>query len=325
MKSASNGSLEDANSNVTWSSSLVLALGVPQVLVNLISIICNAVVVFGIATVEQRRRPIIVLFRSLALSDLLTGCSSLYVALLFISNPDNSIHGSQELLVAYSIFTVSILSTVYNLISIGVERYLTVADCLRERGRLSEQHIWLAAGSSWILASLLGMLPLMGWNCLGKEAAASRLYGPFCIDYLIFIAAPNFAVASLCLLLTYVAIIVILRRQSSTVAAHAHSTSCYKVAEARVTKTSAFIWVTTLISYAPFFGGVLWDVLDHSPAEDIRIGVYIFRNCTAIMITANSLVNPIIYTHKQRGLGCSMSSLKGCLQRKTRERTVANP
>ncbi|XP_078082047.1 sphingosine 1-phosphate receptor 2-like [Mustelus asterias] len=326
MNRVSNGSLGHPNNSVTWSSSLVLSLAIPQLVINVISIICNSAVILAIVSARHQHKPIFILFGSLALSDLLSSSSSFWIALLFLAEPEDTVYGSPELLHAYAILAISILSTVYNLMSIGVERYLTVADCLRPRYRISHCQTWLAAGASWFLAGIFGGLPLMGWNCLGKgDGASSALYRPLCLDYLIFITIPNCVVTFSCLMFTYIAIIVILKRQKCIIATQGHDSNSYRLAEAHVAKISVTIWVMTVVSYAPFFSGVLWDAFDHSPLRDLHIHIYVFRNFTAIMITLNSLVNPIVYTHKLKGLGNAIGSCRCPFNNKVHIQTANNP
>nr|XP_009932848.1 PREDICTED: zinc finger HIT domain-containing protein 3 [Opisthocomus hoazin] len=149
----------------------------------------------------------------------------------------------------------------------------------------------------------------MGWNCLHTEKNLSVLYSPFCIDYLIFIAIPNVAVAFVIPLFTYLGIIIILRRRKLRMKACGQATGTYKSAETQVARTSIFIWLLALISYAPFFAGVLFDATTHQCHADLYPGVYVFRNCTAMLITMNCLGNPIIYTLKGES-----EELRGLLQ-----------
>ncbi|XP_059827474.1 lysophosphatidic acid receptor 1-A-like [Hypanus sabinus] len=317
-----NGSVGHGNSSVTWSYWLVLSLGIPQLGINLISIVCNCLVILSNISPKHPNKPIFILFRSLALSDLLSSISSFWIALLFIYNPENTIYGSRELLHPYAILAISILSAVYNLIGIGVERYLTLSNGLRPRCRIFHYQPRTMAMISWLLAAIFGGLPLMGWNCLHDDEKSSALYRPLCIDYLVFITIPNGVITFACLFFTYVSIIIILRRQKCIITAQGHVSNRSRVAEAHVTRTSIIIWIMTVVSYAPFFSGVLWDALDHSQHGDLQIHIFIFRNFTAIMITLNSLSNPMVYSQKLKGLRNTISSFKSSLGKRIHVRTV---
>ncbi|XP_006138779.2 lysophosphatidic acid receptor 1-B-like [Pelodiscus sinensis] len=298
------------SSSEIWSSHLVLALGIPQLIINIISVIFNCAVIIIILSTKDLHKPIFILFCNLAFSDLLTSSSGFWIAMLFITNPESTIFGSKDILIAYAFYTVSILSTIYNLVSIGIERYLAVAGSLKLRYRVSRNQTLAAALINWALAFFLGCMPLVGWNCLHNQENLSALYSPFCVDYLIFITIPNCVVAFLLPLFTYLRIIVILRKQKFTLGACGQVNGTYKSAEVQVARTSIFIWLLALVSYAPFFAGVVFDAAHSLCPADLYPSVYVFRNCTAMLITMNSLGNPIVYTLQVKTLGNKLKFLK---------------
>ncbi|NWI55721.1 LPAR3 protein, partial [Calyptomena viridis] len=259
---------------------------------------------------KDLHKPISILFCNLAVSDLFTCFSGFWIAMLFLTNPDITIFGSKDMLAPYALYTTSILSTIYNLVSIGVERYLAVAESMRTRFRVARSHSIAVVFINWALAFFLGCLPLMGWNCLHTEKSISVLYSPFCVNYLIFITSPNFVVAFTVPLFTYLRIIIILRKRKLSMKACGQAIGTYKSAEIQVARTSTFIWLLALISYAPFFAGVIFDATNQRCHIDLYPGVYIFRNCTAMLITINCLGNPIIYTLKLKTLGAKLKALK---------------
>ncbi|NXL91969.1 LPAR1 protein, partial [Alectura lathami] len=259
---------------------------------------------------KDLHKPISILFCNLAFSDLFTSFSGFWISVLFITKPDSTIFGSKDMLAPYALYTTSILSTIYNLVSIGTERYLAVAESIRTRFRVARSHSIALVLINWVLAFLFGCLPLMGWNCLHKEKNLSVLYSPFCVDYLIFITIPNVVAAFIVPLFTYLRIIMILRRRKLRMKACGQATGTYKSAEIQVARTSIFIWLLALVSYAPFLAGVIFDATNHQCPLDLYPSVYIFRNCTAVLITMNCLGNPIIYTLKVKNLGARLKSLK---------------
>ncbi|CAH2222162.1 lysophosphatidic acid receptor 1-like [Pelobates cultripes] len=298
MGSLVNCSTEELNGSDIWNPHIVLALGIPQMITNLVAAAFNCTVIFTISFSKDLNHPIFLLFCNLAVSDLLVSVSGFWISLCFIGQPDSTIFGSRSILVAYVAYAVSILSTVYNLVSIGIERYLTVSGRTRLRCRASRNQVFSAIFINWTLAIILGSLPLMGWDCLKKDGFKSTLYGPFCIDYLAFITIPNCMVALVLPLTSYIGIIIKVRKQKLCMQAHGQHHSTYKAAEVHVAKTCIFIWILAVVSYAPFFGGVLWDILNTVCPEELQTSAFVFRNVSATMITLNSLGNPIIYTFK---------------------------
>ncbi|KAM8991199.1 lysophosphatidic acid receptor 1-B-like [Ara ararauna] len=312
------------NHTQIWSHYLVLALGIPQLAINIASVIFNCRVIFTRIATKELHKPISVLFCNLAFSDLFTSFSGFWISMLFITNPDITIFGSKDMLAPYAFYTVSILSTIYNLVSIGTECYLAVAESMRTRFRVARNHSVAAVLINQVLAFFLGCLPLMGWNCLSMEKNLSVLYSPFCVDYLIFITIPNVVVAFLIPLFTYLRIIIILRKRKLRMKACGQATGTYKSAEIQVARTSIFIWLLALISYAPVFAGVIFGAINKQCHIDLYPGVYIFRNCTAMLITTNCLGNPIIYALKAKTVGAKLKALKCLFTAHARACTLEN-
>uniref|UniRef100_A0A8C5JM59 G-protein coupled receptors family 1 profile domain-containing protein n=1 Tax=Junco hyemalis TaxID=40217 RepID=A0A8C5JM59_JUNHY len=215
--------------------------------------------------------PISILFCNLAVSDLFTSFSGFWISMLFITYPDITIFGSRDMLAPYSL--------------IGIERYLAVAESMRTRFRVARNHSVAVVFINWVLAFFLGCLPLMGWNCLHAQSNVSVLYSPFCVNYLVFIAMPNVAMAFLVPLFTYLRIIIILRKRKLRMQACGQATGTYRSAETQVARTSISIWLLALVSYAPFLAGVVFDAANRRCHGELYPGVYIFRNCTAMLIT----------------------------------------
>ncbi|XP_029469391.1 lysophosphatidic acid receptor 1-like [Rhinatrema bivittatum] len=303
MNSTLNCSRTSENDSGIWNSHVVLALGIPQMTIGLMSIISNLIVVIAIVSSRAVHRSIFILFCNLAISDILVGSSGLWIAVLFIRDPQSTITGSSGLLKAYVFYVISILSTVYNLVGIAIERYLAVTDSLRMKCRVSRKQTLSGALINWALAIIFGCLPLTGWHCLDSFDNMSTLYSPFCIDYLIFVTIPNCILAIFLPLFTYIGIIVILRKQKSSMGTLEQLNTTYKIAEANVARTCIFIWILTMISYIPLFGGVLWDETNVVCPQSLNIDAFIFRNLSAMMITLNSLSNPIIYSLRVKSLG----------------------
>ncbi|NXO30121.1 LPAR3 protein, partial [Cisticola juncidis] len=260
-------------------------------------------------------KPISILFCNLAVSDLFTSFSGFWISLLFITNPDITIFGSRDMLAPYSLYTTSILSTIYNLVSIGIERYLAVAESLRARFRVGRSHSLAVVFTSWVLALWvlalsLGCLPLLGWNCLRAGRSTSVLYSPFCVSYLVFVTLPNVVLAFLVPLFTYLRIIIILRKRKLRMQACGQATGTYRSAETQVARTSISIWLLALVSYAPFSAGVIFDAANRRCHAELYPGAFIFRNCSAMLITLTCLGNPLLYTLRLRGLRARLRALR---------------
>ncbi|XP_073526668.1 lysophosphatidic acid receptor 1-B-like [Phyllobates terribilis] len=313
----------EPNSSDIWSSDVVLALGISQMITNLVSAMFNCAVIFTVSFSKDHTKCILILFCNLAVSDLLVSLSGFWIALIFLTEPYSTISGTWKILIAYVSYTISILSTIYNLVSIGIERYLTVSGSTKFKYRVSRNQILSTVLIIWTLAIVLGCLPLFGWDCLKKNGNVSTLYGPYCIDYLVFITIPNCIVAFIFPLISYIGILLILRKQKLCMVEHGQPDGTYKAAEMQVAKTCIFIWILAVVSYAPFFGGVLWDVIYTVCPEELQTNVFVFRNLSAMLITVNSLGNPIIYSLRLKNMS-STFMLCRCQSNQISAQTLRN-
>uniref|UniRef100_A0A803SP65 G-protein coupled receptors family 1 profile domain-containing protein n=1 Tax=Anolis carolinensis TaxID=28377 RepID=A0A803SP65_ANOCA len=297
-----------------WTRELVLSMAIPHITMAVVSVVFNSAVILAVACTKDLQKPIFLLFCNLALSDLLSSASGFWVAIFFMRDPQSTVVGSRKLLRLYAFYAVPILATIYNLVAIGVERYLALAEKRWTRRRITRNQVLGIVVVIWLVALFLGFLPLMGWNCLGTDNV-STLYSPLCVNYLAFITIPHSAVSFLLPFFTYLSIILTLRKHKISMGALGQARSTGRLAEIQVARTSIVIWITALLSYLPFFVAVVLDLaMPHCP-RDLPLGLYVFRNLTAMMIAINSLGNPIVYTLNVKRLGRRIKALK---QKKTK-------
>ncbi|XP_066505471.1 sphingosine 1-phosphate receptor 2-like [Hoplias malabaricus] len=254
---------------------------------SLLSLLLNGVAV-TLVLMRSRpfRGPFAVLLCSLALSDALTSSTSVYVSIQTVLKPINSVVATDVPLVVYSLLTTGVLSGSYGVLAIGVERLLAVRGVCKRRVQL-KCHILKVLGLCWILAVAVGSLPLLGWNC-SYSGEASTLYGPLCINYLLFVVVPNTVIIFAVLSVTYITVIIKLRELKSSSARNAQT-------EARVTRTAWVIWGMALVAYTPFLAGVLWDASHTSCPEKLKTSAIIYKNIAYAFLVLNSIANPIVY------------------------------
>ncbi|XP_076867842.1 lysophosphatidic acid receptor 3-like [Brachyhypopomus gauderio] len=275
----------------TWDLNMIVVLEELLITASFISLILNAFVIIILVYARQYRRPFAVLLCSLAVSDLITSSTSVFVSIQTTLHPTNSVVTTDVPLPVYALLTIGILSGTYDMLTIGIERYLTVCDIRKRRIQLKKR-ILKILGVSWTLALALGSLPLFGWNC-ANSGETSTLYGPLCMNYLLFVVVPNTAIIFSVLLITYTAMILKLRELNSATTIHAIS---YAQTETRVTRTALTIWVLAIASYTPFLAGVLWDASHRSCPEKLKTSVIVYKNVAYAFLVLNSIGNPIVYT-----------------------------
>nr|7YXA_A Chain A, Sphingosine 1-phosphate receptor 5,Soluble cytochrome b562 [Homo sapiens]7YXA_B Chain B, Sphingosine 1-phosphate receptor 5,Soluble cytochrome b562 [Homo sapiens] len=127
--------------------------------------------------------PMFLLLGSLTLSDLLAGAA--YAANILLSGP-LTLKLSPALWFAREggVF-VALTASVLSLLAIALERSLTMAR--RGPAPVSSRGRTLAmAAAAWGVSLLLGLLPALGWNCLGRLDACSTVLPLYAKAYVLF-------------------------------------------------------------------------------------------------------------------------------------------
>nr|XP_008535682.1 PREDICTED: sphingosine 1-phosphate receptor 5 [Equus przewalskii] len=127
--------------------------------------------------------PMFLLLGSLTLSDLLAGAA--YAANILLSGP-LTLKLSPALWFAREggVF-VTLAASVLSLLAIALERLLTMAR--RGPAPAARRRRMLAlAVASWGVSLLLGLLPALGWNCLGRLDSCSTVLPLYAKAYLLF-------------------------------------------------------------------------------------------------------------------------------------------
>ncbi|KAA0712601.1 Adenosine receptor A1 [Triplophysa tibetana] len=110
---------------------------------------------------------------SLAMADFLVGCLAVPLALLEGMKIETSF---SSCLFISCVLIVPLQASVLNLLAIAVDRCLRVCIPFRYKSSVNKRHSWswLLAGVCWMLACLLGFIPMFG--CQNTQVSASVMY-----------------------------------------------------------------------------------------------------------------------------------------------------
>ncbi|KAL4623826.1 adenosine receptor A3-like [Arapaima gigas] len=121
----------------------------------------NALVVWGVKLNNSLRQPTFCFVVSLAVADFLVGAVAIPLAVLVdyeIELPFN------DCLFICCVLLVLTQSSVLSLLAIAVDRYLRVRIALRYKRIATQRRSWAAVAVSWVVACILGLVPLFGWH-----------------------------------------------------------------------------------------------------------------------------------------------------------------
>ncbi|KAM8925787.1 sphingosine 1-phosphate receptor 5 [Lycaon pictus] len=282
----------------------------------------NLAVLFVLARHPRFHAPMFLLLGSLTLSDLLAGAA--YAANILLSGP-LTLRLSPALWFAREggVF-VALAASVLSLLAIALERRLTMAR--RGPAPASRRGRTLAlAGAAWGVSLFLGLLPALGWNCLGRLDSCSTVLPLYAKAYVLFCV-----LAFLCILATICALYGRIycqvranarRLRERPGASGGASTRARRPPRSlALLRTLSLVLLAFLMCWGPLFLLLLFDVACPARACPVLLQADPFLG----LAMANSLLNPIIYTFTNRDLRHALVRLLCCGRRPcTREQDAS--
>ncbi|CAL8315938.1 unnamed protein product [Lota lota] len=260
----------------------------------------NAIVVAIIFYTPTLRTPMFVLIGSLATADLLAGVGLIlnFVFRYVVSSETVS-------LVTVGFLVASFTASIGSLLAITADRYFSLCNALTyfSDETLRCAHAMLLV--TWGASLGLGLLPVLGWNCLGEPRACS-VVRPLTRGNLTLLAASFFVIFALMLSL-YARICKIVCRHAQQIALQQHFLAATHYAAAKKgVSTLAIVLGTFGASWLPFATYCLVGQREY-PA--------VYTYATLLPATYNSMINPIIYAYRNTEIQRSLYLLLcGCFR-----------
>lgn len=138
-----------------------------------------------VSRIRHSRRWVYVCIANITLSDLLTGVA-------YLVNICMSGHQTFRLSPALWLFRegmlfVALAASIFSLLLIAMERYTTMMKPLPQKSaRKAYYRIYSLVGLCWVLALVIGFLPLLGWNCVCSLNQCSTLLPLYSKSYILF-------------------------------------------------------------------------------------------------------------------------------------------
>uniref|UniRef100_A0A8C5LH68 Sphingosine-1-phosphate receptor 4 n=1 Tax=Leptobrachium leishanense TaxID=445787 RepID=A0A8C5LH68_9ANUR len=121
---------------------------------------------------------------NIAVSDLLAGVS--YLLNICLSGPNTFLLSPQLWFVREGLVFTTLAASIFSLLITAVERYSTMVVITSENHSVKSIRVHGLIALCWILAGLVGFLPLIGWNCVCNIDKCSNLLPLYAKDYLLF-------------------------------------------------------------------------------------------------------------------------------------------
>ncbi|XP_026161247.1 sphingosine 1-phosphate receptor 4 [Mastacembelus armatus] len=143
------------------------------------------VLVAVISRIRHSRRWVYVCIANITLSDLLTGTA--YLVNICMSG-SKTFHLTPALwLFREGMLFVALAASIFSLLLIAMERYTTMMKPLPQKSaRKTYYRIYGLVALCWVLALVIGFLPLLGWNCVCSLDGCSTLLPLYSKSYIFF-------------------------------------------------------------------------------------------------------------------------------------------
>lgn len=297
----------------------------PSVAAGCLVVLENAMVLAAIAIHMRSRRWVYYCLLNITLSDLLTGLA--YVVNVLLSGTRTFQLSPVHWFLREGLLFMALAASTFSLLFTAGERFATMVRVAESRATKTSR-VYGCIGLCWLLAATLGLLPLLGWNCVCAFQRCSSLLPLYSKGYVLFCVVV-FALILVTILSLYGAIFRVVRangQKSPRPPARRKSR--------RLLNTVLMILVAFVVCWGPLFGLLLADIFGSNVwAQEYLRGM----DWILALAVLNSAINPLIYSFRSREVqhavltflccGCLRLGLRGpgdCLTRITEAHSGAS-
>ncbi|XP_044899387.1 sphingosine 1-phosphate receptor 4 isoform X2 [Felis catus] len=259
------------------------------VAVSCLVVLENLLVLLAIVSRMRSRRWVYYCLVNITLSDLLTGAA--YLANVLLSGARTFLLAPTEWFLREGLLFMALAASTFSLLFTAAERFATMVRPVAKSGAGKTGRVYGFIGLCWLLAVLLGLLPLLGWNCVCSFRRCSSLLPLYAKEYILFCVAV-FACILAAIMVLYGAIFRVVQangQKASRVLARRKAR--------RLLETVLMILAAFLVCWGPLFGLLLADVFSSNDwAQEYLRGM----DWILALAVLNSAVNPLIYSFRSR-------------------------
>uniref|UniRef100_A0A8C7E8W3 Sphingosine-1-phosphate receptor 4 n=1 Tax=Nothoprocta perdicaria TaxID=30464 RepID=A0A8C7E8W3_NOTPE len=244
----------------------------------------NLLVLLALLRRLRARRWVYSCIASITVSDLLAGVA--YLGNLCLSGRKTFELSPPLWFLREGVLFVALAASTFSLLVTAIERYSAMVRPIAESEASKTRRLRGLIVSCWLLALLLGLLPLLGWNCLCDFGACSLLLPLYSKSYILF-SVVLLSIILLGIVGLYISIYQLVQassRQSSS--RHGRRRSL------RLLKTVLMILGAFIVCWSPLFALLLVD----ASCEPRACGHLHSLDWTLALAMVNSAVNPVIYS-----------------------------
>lgn len=252
----------------------------------------NVLVLTTIWRTKKFHKPMYYFIGNLALSDLLAGV--VYTANILLSGANTyRLTPTQWFFREGSMF-VALAASVFSLLAIAIERHLTMLKMkLHNSGNTCR--VFLLISAVWMVAAVLGGLPVMGWNCIESLPRCSTVLPLYHKTYILFCTSV-FSIILLAIVALYARIYALVRARSRKLvlrkATNGGAGGKSSEKSLALLKTVIIVLSCFIACWAPLFVLLLLD----AACQTLACPVLYKAEWFLALAVLNSAMNPLIYT-----------------------------
>ncbi|XP_076135202.1 sphingosine 1-phosphate receptor 1 [Alosa pseudoharengus] len=256
----------------------------------------NVLVLLTIWRTKKFHKPMYYFIGNLALSDLLAGV--VYTANILLSGANTYRLSPTQWFFREGSMFVALAASVFSLLAIAIERHLTMLK-MKLHNNGNAWRVFLLISTVWMIAAVLGGLPVMGWNCIGSMRRCSTVLPLYHKAYILF-CTTVFSIILMAIVVLYARIYALVRTRSRKLVfrkvsnGRGGSSGGGKSSEKSLAllKTVIIVLSCFIACWAPLFILLLLDVACETGACPILYKAEWFLALAVL----NSAMNPLIYT-----------------------------
>ncbi|KAJ7992085.1 hypothetical protein DPEC_G00274900 [Dallia pectoralis] len=283
----------------------IVGVGLPICFVMVLS---NFMVMVAVWVNRRFHYPIYYLLANMAAADLFAGLA--YTNLMLNTGPWTSSLTKQQWFIRNALVDISLTASVANLLGVAVERHQTIMT-MQLHNKMTNRRVMLLIVFIWALAIVMGLVPVMGWNCQCQLDQCSVIAPLYSRRYLIFWASLNL-LTFFFMVAVYARIFVYVRRMSRRMSQHTSYSLDHNETMVNLMKTISIVLGVFVVCWTP---GLVTLLLDGILGKASHAPVY--EKYCLILAECNSLANPLIYTYRDKEMRRTFKWILCCLCRRS--------
>ncbi|KAK0131313.1 Adenosine receptor A2a [Merluccius polli] len=300
-----------------------------ELIIAALSVVGNLMVCAAVGLNHKLRTVTNYFLVSLAVADVCVGAVAIPCAILTdVGVPRDNL---PLCLVMLSVLIMLTQSSIFSLLAVAVERYVAIFMPFRYQVLMTPRHAVLVIIVTWLLAFLIGLVPLMGWHKTPPAGSSGHCFFVLVIDmsYMVYFNFFACVLAPLVVMfLIYARIFAVVKRQLRRIEAErgggggggGRGAAAAGVKQEMKTASSLFLVL--------FLFTACW-----IPLHVINCFLLLCPGCpvpfellltTIILSHANSVINPFLYAYKMKAFRDAFKAILTCCRTPVRDFTAGS-